>query len=1268
MTQNINVPFFPTIYPTFSSLPTTAVDGATAVTLDTHGIYVYNLGLTSWVSASGGGGITVYPNLASFPGTATTGAVGVAADTQIIYEWNGSAWVAVAGPGFVSNAISSLTGDVTASGPGASASHLVATSNSTLTTLSSLSLPGSQVTGTVPAATTAGSATSATNSSNTLVTVATGNTNYPVVLAPTSSTGQQSLLMDTDMTYNPVTDVLTLPAGGATSAGTIVMNSYVVYGVSTISAAGTTQGGATPITTSEVNISAGAANSGVILPSTPTTNGLTITITNSTGNTLYVYPPSGGTIDGGALNASVVIPGGQSIALTLFSANTWSSTSNTMLGGTGIALTHGAGGVSFNLNTPVAIGNGGSGVSSVTTTPAATAFAGWDANKNLSANNLLPGLTSTVTSATPVTLVVGSAETQVFTGSTAQTVNLPVATTLSNGLTFTIINMSTNTTTVQTSGANSIQAMATNTQLVVTCINTAGGTGTASWSWVYGPIASSALPIAIGGTAKTSVTTAPAASSWAGWDANKNLTSNNLLESYTTTATAAGTTTLVVGSTFLQYFTGTSTQTVQLPVATTLANGQQFQIVNNSTGIVTVQTSGLNTIQAIPTNTILTVTCINTAGGTGIASWSWTASAGNGVSTQYTSPNLMVAGTSFEDGTVGGWAATGCASLTNGLPTSVGTSGNPFSSANGGQAKGANTAAPAVTSSSPIDGLYSLNLATSGAGTIGDGYISQVIPISSAYQAKVLTFKCKYKVASGTPVMAGTNANTYALAAYDVTNNTWLGLAGGFNFVQSTGVGEYVGTVQTGITTAGLQIFVYSPVAPTGASSLLLDNFYVGQQTGVNAPAMTDWVAYTPTFTGYGTVSSVNFYSRRVGDSLQVQGQFITGTTTATPNQISIGYNGANANVTVDSTKVQNNSYVGKAAGNEAAGSVFDWSILSANSSNATTVQMSLQSSTSSQATGAQNGSAVANNATFFTLFFQVPISGWSSNTVSSADTDTRVIGFSATGTAGQTTTSSTLTTLIAPTVLRDYAATYNNATGVYTIPVAGFYRLSANARDMSSGATNAAYASFAVTGSLGTTVYRVWQNLAMPTGWSFNGELTLPFAAGDTVAFQYFNAATTPAWGSFFNFSAVRTSGPAVVQATESVNARYYATATSISGSLATIVWTTKDFDSHAAMSSGVYTVPVSGKYQVNTSLAFSGTFALNSQSDLVIQKNGATVSEQLDYSGGIITADHVSLSDTINCLAGDTLRVQLSSGATSPSIVSSNTKNFISIFRVGN
>lgn len=78
-------------------------------------------------------------------------------------------------------------------------------------------------------------------------------------------------------------------------------------------------------------------------------------------------------------------------------------------------------------------------------------------------------------------------------------------------------------------------------------------------------------------------------------DANANLTINNLIEGYTTTATAAGTTTMVVGDTFQQYWTGTTTQTIKLPTTGVVA-GQQWSIVNNSTGLVTVQSSGANTI------------------------------------------------------------------------------------------------------------------------------------------------------------------------------------------------------------------------------------------------------------------------------------------------------------------------------------------------------------------------------------------------------------------------------------------------------------------------------------------------------------------------------------------------------------------------------------------------------------------------------------------------------------------------------------------------
>lgn len=92
---------------------------------------------------------------------------------------------------------------------------------------------------------------------------------------------------------------------------------------------------------------------------------------------------------------------------------------------------------------------------------------------------------------------------------------------------------------------------------------------------------------------------------------------------YTTTTTAAGTTTLTVSSTTNQYFTGTSTQIVQLPVTSTLTTGTYFNIVNNSTGAVTINSSGGNAIAVLAAGTSGIVTCILTTGTTA-ASWNFT--------------------------------------------------------------------------------------------------------------------------------------------------------------------------------------------------------------------------------------------------------------------------------------------------------------------------------------------------------------------------------------------------------------------------------------------------------------------------------------------------------------------------------------------------------------------------------------------------------------------------------------------------------------------
>lgn len=79
-------------------------------------------------------------------------------------------------------------------------------------------------------------------------------------------------------------------------------------------------------------------------------------------------------------------------------------------------------------------------------------------------------------------------------------------------------------------------------------------------------------------------------------DTNGNISYNNSSPGYTAVTTTGGTTTLTAASTYVQNFKGTLTQTVKLPDETTIPAGTAFIIDNDSTGNVTVQDSGGNTL------------------------------------------------------------------------------------------------------------------------------------------------------------------------------------------------------------------------------------------------------------------------------------------------------------------------------------------------------------------------------------------------------------------------------------------------------------------------------------------------------------------------------------------------------------------------------------------------------------------------------------------------------------------------------------------------
>jgi hypothetical protein len=110
---------------------------------------------------------------------------------------------------------------------------------------------------------------------------------------------------------------------------------------------------------------------------------------------------------------------------------------------------------------------------------------------------------------------------------------------------------------------------------------------------------------------------AATASTFVTRDANANTRMNNFIEGFTTTATAIGTTTLTVASTYAQQFTGVLAQIVVLPDATTLVVGQAFSIMNRSSGIVTVNANGGGLLKAMGAGSQAVVTVTNTGSAAG---------------------------------------------------------------------------------------------------------------------------------------------------------------------------------------------------------------------------------------------------------------------------------------------------------------------------------------------------------------------------------------------------------------------------------------------------------------------------------------------------------------------------------------------------------------------------------------------------------------------------------------------------------------------------
>lgn len=392
------------------------------------------------------------------------------------------------------------------------------------------------------------------------------------------------------------------------------------------------------------------------------------------------------------------------------------------------------------------------------------------------------------------------------------------------------------------------------------------------------------LPIANGGTAVTSVTTSPTASSFAGWDANKNLSANNHIEGYRTQATAAATTTLVVGDAQLQYFTGSTTQNCKLPVTSTLVTGQSFTIVNNSSGIVTIQSSGANTVQALAAASYATVTCIGTSLTTA-ADWNVqysTAAAGGGSVTSvamtvptllsisgspittsgtlaltYSGTALPVAngGTALTAGTSGGvlyYSGTGTLASSGALTASTVTLG-------GGA--GASPTSLALGTANQVLGMTNAatghEYKTLAVGTSGTDFAVAQAANSITFNLPDASATARGAVTTGTQTMAGAKTFTGATTVSgSLTCSSSLAqsasVAGGW-------AADFANTSNGGSSDTGLRAKNTNTAAllvqfNTGAQQY----FSIGGANGAGIVQMNQYGVGTATFSSSGVISSVS--------------------------------------------------------------------------------------------------------------------------------------------------------------------------------------------------------------------------------------------------------------------------------------------------------------------------------------------------------------------------------------------------------------------------
>ena len=594
----------------------------------------------------------------------------------------------------------------------------------------------------------------------------------------------------------------------------------------------------------------------------------------------------------------------------------------------------------------------------------------------------------------------------------------------------------------------------------------------------------------------------------------------------------------------------------------------------------------------------------------------------------------------------------------------------------------------AATNTNPLAGSYSLQMV----GTIaqGQGFATDVLTIDREDQAKVMQGSFYYEVASGASNAnwSGTSSNTLSVYIYDVTNSTWIQPQGVYNLTQSSGQGFCSFTFQTASSVSQLRVVVWCANTASGSITVNFDDFYLGPQKVVYGAPVTDWVSYTPTWSSGGSAPAIGNgtiagRSRRVGDSEQYEIEIVSGTTTTWGNNANAWTFSLQSGRAIDTAKVTNIATVfGTAQANvSGSGNVYDGVVIYQSGVTSTNQVMVLVTGGTAFAGWDSDSPAAWSASTAnqrVALQFTVPISGWSSSVQMSNDTDTRVVTAQLSKATSQSINLASATKILFDSAVKDTHSGFSLANNHYVVPVSGTYRISGNVTFTASTGSGAVQAQLLIDGSVSKYAVNGKPGTAS-TESSVSFVFLEQLRSGQTIGLNIYQNIASPlsmladATATGYTVMNIeRLSGPSAIAASETVAALYTGappTGTLNGAGFNTTTYATKVTDSHGAYSSGSYTIPVSGRYNIAAANAQAATYAAgnNAVVAIFIDGNRSYDATQVGFTSAATLFPMVSVNG-IPLNAGQVVTIRSLNQGTTPTFGSTVSQNYFSITRAGN